>query len=144
MNRLTSVALLLSLLFPPLSIGAESMACSMPDMFSQTAMTHSDVESVDAAHACCPMPETPPLCEDNVEGIAITCCDAVPLSIAKQVGIKPAERVGAPHRLLFSGAASLLTDLSLTTASAGVFSSQPPYLQDPSPQLHHLLCTYII
>jgi len=144
MHRLASVALLLSLLFSPLSIGAESVICSMPEMFSQQAMEHSDVEPMDEAHACCPMPETSPPCDINGVGIAITCCDAVPLACTRQVGIKPAERVGAPHRLLFSGAASLLTSLSVTSTLTGKFSSQPHYLQDPSPPLHHLLCTYII
>ena len=148
MTRFCTILLLITLLFPPVTVASISMVCSMSDM--ETApmshpMEHASEEPMDASHACCPMPEPEAACDVAFVAAAYTCCDDVQISRdQEQPRMLPISRYNASD--ISQAALVVSTDLSVDVLSIPriVSAHTLSFLENPSPPLQSLLCTYII
>ena len=145
MTRICSKLLLITLLFPPVSVASISMACSMPDTKSMPMAHPMPGELVDTAHACCTRPEPETACELEIVADTFTCCDEVRVSrdqgmlLATQI-----PRYSASDMSLVALAISSDQTVDTMSISRIAPAYQLSFLKVSSPPLRSLLCTYLI
>ena len=108
-------------------------------------MEHASEERMDATYVCCIMPEPENACDVAFIAEAFTCCDEV--QVARDQSrhrVMPVSRYDASD--LSHAALDVVTDFSIAALLVTRIVPMYPFsfIEDPSPPLRSLLCTYLI
>ena len=146
MTQFCTFLLLITLLFPPVTAASVSMACSVTDR-DATLMDYTPEEPVDGPHACCTMPAPEATCKLEIvsDSYTCTCCDEV--RIARGQGVlltTPIPRYDGTDMSLpaLTGSTDQTVDSKSISRIAPAHSLS--FLNDLSPPLRILFCTYLI
>ena len=146
MTQFCTLLLFITLLFPPVTAASVSMACSMTDR-DATLMDYTSVEPVDGPHACCTMPDPEATCKLEIvsDAYTCTCCDEVRIARGQGVLLTiPIPRYNGSDMSL--PALTVSTEQTVDTISISRIAPAHSlsFLNDLSPPLRILFCTYLI